>query len=148
MKLDDALSGVTRLGFDTSPLIYFVEANPRYDAVVTEIFKRVSSGLLLGLTSVITLCEVLTQPILQQQTHLQQEYRDFLLNSLNLDTPPITPSIAEQAAKLRAGYRLRTPDALQIAVALEARCEAFLCNDLELRRVAELRVLILDELEL
>ncbi len=27
-KLDDALAGVTLLGFDTSPIIYFVEAHP------------------------------------------------------------------------------------------------------------------------
>ncbi len=36
MRLDDALRGVTRLGFDTSPFIYFVEAHPRYDALVTD----------------------------------------------------------------------------------------------------------------
>jgi predicted nucleic acid-binding protein len=39
-------------------------------------------------------------------------------------------------------------DALQIAVALEAGCEAFLTNDRTLKRVTELRVLVLDELEL
>jgi len=43
-KLDDALIGVRRLSFDTSPVIYFVEANPQYDALVTEIFQRVSNG--------------------------------------------------------------------------------------------------------
>jgi hypothetical protein len=48
-KLDDALMGVTRLGFDTSPVIYFVEANPQYDALVTEIFQRVSNGAPLSL---------------------------------------------------------------------------------------------------
>jgi predicted nucleic acid-binding protein len=42
---------------------------------------------------------------------------------------------------------LRLPDALQIAVALEAGCEAFLTNDLTLKRVVELRVLVLDDLE-
>jgi hypothetical protein len=36
-KLDDALAGVTRLGFDTAPVIYFVEAHPQYDALVTEV---------------------------------------------------------------------------------------------------------------
>ncbi|MEP7337275.1 MAG: hypothetical protein ABI977_05980 [Acidobacteriota bacterium] len=60
-KLDDALAGVTRLGFDTAPVIYFVEANPKYDALVTEIFQRVTNGALFGATSVITLSEVLVQ---------------------------------------------------------------------------------------
>jgi hypothetical protein len=58
-KLDQALAGVTRLGFDTSPVIYFIEANARYDALVTEIFRRVSTGISEGITSVITLTEVL-----------------------------------------------------------------------------------------
>ena len=59
MKLHDALYGVTRLGFDTSPIIYFVEANPQYDARVTWVFQQVAGGALQGLTSVVTLSEVL-----------------------------------------------------------------------------------------
>jgi predicted nucleic acid-binding protein len=55
---------------------------------------------------------------------------------------------AERAADLRARYGLKTPDALQIGCALESGCDAFLCNDLALKRVTELRVLALDELEL
>jgi predicted nucleic acid-binding protein len=148
IKLADALIGVTRLGFDTSPVIYFVEANPKYDALVTEIFQRVANGAPLGITSVITLSEVLVQPILHQHALLQQEYRDLLARGRNFGTLAISAAIAERAAELRARYRLRTPDALQIAAALEAKCEAFLTNDSGLRRVTELRVLILDELEL
>jgi hypothetical protein len=39
MKLDDALQGISRLAFDTSPIIYFVEANPAYDKLVSNIFN-------------------------------------------------------------------------------------------------------------
>ena len=41
MKLEDSLTGVSRLAFDTTPIIYFVEANPTYDKLITEVFKRV-----------------------------------------------------------------------------------------------------------
>ena len=44
MKLDDALQGVSSLAFDTAPIIYFVEANPTYDKLVTNIFNRVAAG--------------------------------------------------------------------------------------------------------
>lgn len=148
MKLDDALKGVRLLGFDTSPVIYFVEAHPRYDSLVTEIFQRVSDGSLIGATSVVTLSEVLVQPIVQQKSLLQQEYRDLLLGSSNLYTLEISAAVAELAVELRARYKLRTPDALQVAAALDAGCEAFLCNDAALRRVTELRVLVLNDLEL
>jgi predicted nucleic acid-binding protein len=147
-KLDDALTGVTRLGFDTAPIIYFVEAHPQYDALVTEVFQRVADGALTGYTSVIALTEVLVHPLRHSDAHLQQQYRDLLLNSDNFETCSVDPHIAELAADLRARYNLRTPDALQIAAALDANCEAFLTNDAALRRVTELRVLVLDDLEL
>ena len=147
-KLNDALTSVTNLGFDTSPVIYFVEAHPQYDALVTQVFQQVANAAFTGWTSVITLSEVLVQPLLHADVPLQQTYRDLLLNSFNFHTLPVTAAIAEQAAGLRARYRLRTPDALQIATTLDAGCEAFLCNDAGMRRVTELRVLVLDELEL
>jgi len=50
MKIDDALSGVSGLAFDTAPIIYFVEANPAYDALVSNIFNRVAAGDLQGRT--------------------------------------------------------------------------------------------------
>ena len=139
-KLDDALSGITRLAFDTSPVIYFVEAHPKYDALVTAIFQRVADGRIIGIGSVITLSEVLVQPILQNNANLRQSYRELLLHSDNFELFFINPAIAESAADLRARYRLRTPDALQIATALAAGCEAFLTNDAALKRVSELRV--------
>jgi len=48
MKLDDALKGVSRLAFDTSPIIYFVEANPDYDKLVSNIFNRAAAGDIEG----------------------------------------------------------------------------------------------------
>jgi predicted nucleic acid-binding protein len=148
INLDDALSGVSALGFDTAPIIYFVEAHPHYDALVTEIFRRVAAGPLRGITSVVTLTEVLVHPIQQGDMQLSDEYRSLLLTSRDFQTLPIDADIAEQAASLRARYGLRTPDALQIATALAAGCAAFLTNDARLQRVSELRVLVLGELEL
>ncbi len=54
--------------------------------------------------------------------------------------------IADTAAELRARFRLRTPDALQLATAIETGCGAFLTNDHASRRVTDIRVLILDDL--
>ncbi len=148
MKLADALKNVSALAFDTAPIIYFVEANQAYDALVTRIFERVESGNITGTTSVISLCEVLVHPIRNQNANLQKRYREILQNSPNFYTEKINSSIAETAARLRARYNLRTPDALQIATALENGCDAFLCNDKNLKRVTELKILTLDEIEL
>lgn len=109
MKLDDALQGVSRLAFDTVPIIYFVEANLTYDKLVTNIFNRVAAGELEGWTSVISLSEVLVQPIVSGREDLQNRYRELLLNSANFHTLPITAAVAEGAARLRGTYAFACP---------------------------------------
>jgi hypothetical protein len=86
MKIDEALRGISRLAFDTSPIIYFVEANPTYDALVSNIFARIASGEIEGRTSVISLSEVLVKPILAHRNDLQSAYRELLLKSSNFQT--------------------------------------------------------------
>jgi predicted nucleic acid-binding protein len=146
-KLDEVLAGVTRLGFDTSPLIYFVERHPAYVDIMREVLRRVDTGAITGYSSVVTLTEVLTQPKRVGNVTVENEYRDLLLHSRNFELVSISVFIAEQAADLRARYRLRTPDALQIAAALTTGCQAFLTNDPPLKRVTELRILVLDDLK-
>ncbi len=147
MKLETIFENITRLCFDTAPIIYFVEANPQYDAVITEIFQFIVDKRLVGITSVITLTEVLVHPIRVNATHLQTQYRNLLMNSENFELAPIDSNTATIAASLRARHNIRTPDALQIAAALSAGCQAFLTNDHALRRVTDLRVIVLDDLQ-
>jgi predicted nucleic acid-binding protein len=148
MKLDDALVGVTTLGFDTAPFIYFVERHPSYMDLMREVIRRVNGGMVAACTSVITLTEVLVQPKRVGDTRLANEYQDLLLHSRNFTMLAVDVAIADRAATLRAAHTLRTPDAIQVAAALEVGCEAFLTNDGRLGRVRDLRVLVLDDLEL
>lgn len=73
---------------------------------------------------------------------------DLLVNAANFQTLPIDIETATSAADLGARYNLRTPDALQVATALAAGCDAFLTNDSAFQRVSEIRILVLDHLEL
>lgn len=148
MRVEDALRGVTRLGIDTSPFIYFIEANPNYFERTSEVFQRMSKGAFTGITSVITLTEALHKPLKQGDKLVEQAYRRMVRRSRQLTLVSVSLEIAEQAAHLRAGYNLRTPDALQIATALDQRCEAFLTNDFGLKRITQVRIIVLDELEL
>lgn len=80
MKLDDAFHGVNFVGLDTSPFIYFAERNLFYVDVMREIFKRLTDGDFKACSSVITLTEVLVQPLRQKNQILANEYRDLLYN--------------------------------------------------------------------
>jgi predicted nucleic acid-binding protein len=148
MKVEEALGGVSHVAFDTAPIIYFIEANPTYDKLVSKIFNLVAAGEVSGWTSVISLSEVLVQPLISGRDDLHQAYRELLLNSSNFHTLPVNANVAENAARMRAKYGLRLPDAIQIAFALDIGCQAIICNDHSMRRVNDLRVLILDDLEL
>jgi predicted nucleic acid-binding protein len=55
--------------------------------------------------------------------------------------------IEEGAARLRAKYNLRLPDALQMAAAISSGCDAFLTNNAQLERVTESKVLVIDALQ-
>ena len=148
MRLDEVLQDITLLGFDTAPLIYFVERHPTYLDIMRTVLRRVEAGIITGCSSVVTLTEVLTLPIRVGNIALAQAYRDVLLYSRHFVLVSIDAAVAAQAADLRARYMLRTPDALQIAAALHRGCQAFVTNDARLKRVTDLQVLVLDELEL
>jgi predicted nucleic acid-binding protein len=148
VKIREALEGIQRLYTETAPLIYYVEENPTYVAKMDAIFEALEDRLIEAASSVITLTEVLTHPLKLGNTRLVQEYRDILLNSMEFRLLPITSRIAESAADLRARYNLRTPDALHVATGMDVRCDAFLTNDASIKRVTEIAVLVLDELEL
>ena len=148
MKINNALVGVQRLYIETAPLIYYVETNPVYIARMDAIIDEVENQPIRTFSSVITLAEVLNHPLKTGNKTLEQEYRDILVNSGGYQLVSITISVAESAADLRARYNLRTPDALHVASAIHVGCDAFLTNDVGIKRVQELTILILDELEL
>jgi predicted nucleic acid-binding protein len=144
-KLDNALSGIKKIMIDTSVIIYFMESNPLYDNLVSNVFQRISNGSLIGITSIITLIEVLIHPIRQGNTELQKQYNNLLLGSGNFYTVAVDFNIAELAANIRANYNILIPDAIQIATAKATGCEVFLTNDINLKRIEDLSVLILDD---
>ena len=86
-------------------------------------------------TSTLTFLEVLVQPY-----RMGDDEKRAALSALLASFPGVTWTaldlpVADRAAALRARYRLRTPDAIQLATALQARADVFLTNDRDLRRV-------------
>jgi predicted nucleic acid-binding protein len=147
MKVETSLQGVTRLFIDTAPAIYYVERNPTYFDIVNLIFEQIDNGGLTAITSPITLAECLVHPYRLSLNQLQQDFLNVIVNADHTLFQPIDDQIGQRAAAIRAAYNFTLPDALQLAVALAANCEAFLTNDSTLQRFTELRVLAIDALE-
>jgi predicted nucleic acid-binding protein len=89
VKVDAALHGLTRLFLDTAPVVYFVERNPAYVAVADDIFQRIDSGLLQGVTSPVTLAECLIMPLRLGLIQAQQDFADVIVQGANMTFVPL-----------------------------------------------------------
>jgi len=147
MKISERLNTVTRLFLDTAPVIYFVERNPTYHLLVQSVFDRIDAGALTAITSPVTLAECLVHPYRRGLTDTAQSFIELIVAGSNTTFAPIEQETARRAAELRARYNLALADAFQFAVALTTACDALLTNDAMLKRVIDLDVIVLDEIE-
>ena len=148
MKLDAAFRNVQRIYIDTAPLIYLIERNPHYIARLLGIVHFIESARLPGFTSVVALTEILVQPLRQGNTDRAQQYYDIIVGRYDFTPVSFTSEIAISAAAIRARFGLRKPDAMHAATAIKTNCDSILANDSHFKRVEDLNVLLLDDLEL
>ncbi len=141
----EPLRAATLLYLDSAPLIYFIEEHERFSSLVEPVIQAVNRGDKRAFTSYVTLVEVLVKPLERKRPDLVRSYRKLLLGNPNLRMAPIERSIAEEAARLRASYRFRIPDAVQLATARLGGAEIFLTNDESLRAFRELAVVVLSD---
>jgi predicted nucleic acid-binding protein len=127
------LRGGSTVLVDSAPLIYWLEGHPVFAERFAGLFQAAASGDLHVALSTITLAEVLTGPYQAGQTALARRYENALQQYRIVD---ITPAIAILGAQLRAQYRLKLPDALQLACALDMGADALVTHDRDFSRVS------------
>ena len=144
-RLTAAITGKF-LAFDTSPLIYYIEQHPQYSPITDDLFDTIHRGNARAMTSVLTLLEVLVQPLRSSRIDLAQEYRGILTRSTGISLFPLDADVCELSAKLRSNYHwIRTPDAIQVATALRHGAELIVTNDERWQRLTEIQVVILKD---
>ncbi len=148
MTVAEALEGVSALLLDTAPVIYHLEGNPAYAPLMARFFQARAERKITLVTTPITLSECLVHPIKQGLAELGEAYFRLLVGGEGTEFRTIGSMEGREAARLRAEYDLRLGDALQVAVSVTSGCQAMLTNDDTFRRVREIRVLLLDDLEL
>jgi len=129
------------LAADTAIFIYFIEEHPRFLPLLDPLFREVDRGRRQLVTSALTLLEVLVVPYRAGNHLLADRYEALLTRSRGVRVADISRDHLRAAAQLRAATGVKTPDALQLAAALEAGCAAFLTNDRELPTIRGLRIL-------
>ena len=145
-KIIADIASTTAIGFDTAPLIYYFERHPIFFPTIEPVIRWVEQREAVAIyTSVVSLIETTIFPLRQGRDDLVTQYRQALLHSSDVYTLPLDADIAQRAAQLRADYNLRTPDAIQLATCIHAKCDVFITNDQEFRSVKEIPILYLTD---
>lgn len=110
------------------------------------LWLTVSAGQVTVVTSELTLLEVLVKPLKVGDATTATLFRTVLKHTSDVQMLPITQSVLEAAANLRATLGLKTPDAIHVATALLNGSMLFITNDSAFRRVSDLNVTVLNEL--
>lgn len=140
------MTGYKKVFLDTTPLIYFLDADVNYAEKVEEIFSDILENEKTMITSAITCTEYLTYPYRTGNVEKVNAFFEFLADC-DILTCPIDVNIAKEAARIRAEYKdFKTMDCLQLATAYIQGCDLFLTNDKQLRQFKDIKCVTIDEL--
>jgi len=144
--LNEALRGYEVVAIDTDCFIYYLEGGMWAKELKDNLFLPLEEGSFRAVASVLTVAEILVKPKSLGLQDVCEEYILLLSSYPHLEIVPFTLQIAIRCAEVRARYRIRTPDALQVATALEEGAGVFLTNDADLpSQVEGLQVAILGD---
>jgi predicted nucleic acid-binding protein len=148
------LERLKRIYLDTAPIIYQIEGSQEFSQSTQLIFDKIDNGELIAVTSLITLSEVLVIPYRLGRMDLVEDYTQMLTSAENTEYIPILDEEAALiVAKLRAeNQALKKFDAQHFALAIQHRCDSFLTNDSQLKKIIGLpkwlKIILLSELEM
>lgn len=126
---------------DANILIYTVERVQPHVSALRGFWRWTNAQGVVVLTSELTVLESLVGPLRANNPQLTARFRRLLFQSANLRLIPVSRSVLERAAQLRAQTpALKTPDAIHAATALEAGVMTFITNDPAFRQIVGLTV--------
>jgi len=131
---------------DANAIIYSVEKIEPYSTLLQPMWLAAQAGAISLVGSELLVLETLVKPIQQADALSEATYRALLLASHELTLVPITLAILENAARLRASLRLKTPDAIHASTALHTSSAMVVTNDYDLQRVPGLSVAVFSDI--
>ena len=132
---------------DTVTLIYYLENHPRHGQRAESVLHAIETGEISACISTLALAELLVPLHAAGEDAQAQALTRQLAHFPNLHIHPMTIEMAVRASRLRARHRLRTPDAIHAATALEHGASGIITNDSDFRCLRDegLQVWLFDE---
>jgi predicted nucleic acid-binding protein len=146
-RLMAELGRFTRIGLDSSVLIYHLEDVRPYSDLTEALFGAIGRGTPGAVLSTISVAELLVKPWREQQPSRAAAFARFVVALPNASLVAPDVDVANGAARLRAVYGVGLPDALLVETARREGAQAFLTNDRGLRRLKGegIIVMVLDD---
>lgn len=129
-----------RILLDSSSIVYLVESDKElYEAMKRRVRELQEPSGAFFLSSQVARLECRTKPMRDGDLRTLADYDAFFAID-NVDVFDVTGETADIAAGLRARYGFKTPDAIQIATAIQHRADVILTGDKEWSRFKEIPV--------
>jgi len=141
-----ALAGHRLIALETSIWIYYFEGSADFGRAAAAVLEAVSAGQVAAVASELVLLELLVAPLRKGAQDVADEIEMTLLHFPHLELAPVTRAVLVHAAEFRARYRLRTPDAIMVATAVESGATLAVTNDGAWRKIEEIEVVLLRNL--
>ena len=122
-----------RVYLDTNVFIYLLEGTSEYQSVMKEVLRGLEEVAFEAHTSTLTLTEILPPLVRSGDEGLLSSTIEFIRDSGSFRLIDIDDEVGIQAGFLRGETKMKTPDALHVACAVEAHCDVFLTNDAGIR---------------
>jgi uncharacterized protein len=127
---------------DTSVVIYFIEQPSIWGPKAT---ARIAASLTLGerlAVSDLVRMECQVGPLKTSDALRLSKFVTFFA-APDMQVLPITATVCDRAARIRAAHNFKPLDSLHLAAAVEHSCGLFLTNDAQLARFPDIRVEVL-----
>jgi len=145
-KFRKDLLSFKKIGLDSMVFIYQFSDHSQYSNLTNVVIELLEQRKIRAVTSAISIIETFVRPEKEGNTAILNGYENVFQHLPNLEIVPVDWPLSRLTAKLRSQYpNIRTPDAIQIAATLLEDYPIFLTNDSKLKKIKELKVIILKD---
>ncbi len=134
-----------KIAADACFFVYHFEGKKPYINLTKRLLILLKEKKISLVGSVFLLTELLPLPFKFESEELIALYQTLEETIRGFKFIPVDSKIAVLAAQLRASYKLRGPDAIHLATAIASQAQLFITNDEKLKKVKEIKVLVLKD---
>lgn len=127
-----------RLYLDANILIYAMETADSRGMRARRCLQQIELGEVEGVTSELTLAEVLRGGNAARSEALSEGYLELLSSASPIGIVPVDRNVLISAARLQFDRRIELPDAIHLATAIITGCALILTEDKEMPVAADL----------